>query len=50
MKLWECCFVTEDPEFIGEKFHDSIISKNLCKETETKKWYKHIEWHDKKIY
>jgi hypothetical protein len=34
MLFWK---VTEDPEFIGEKFHDSIISENLCKETENKK-------------
>jgi hypothetical protein len=46
MLFWK---VTEDPEFIGEKFHDNIISKNFCKETENKKMeYKHIEWHDKK--
>jgi hypothetical protein len=26
MLFWK---VTEDPEFIGEKFHDSIISKTF---------------------
>jgi hypothetical protein len=29
MKLWGCYFETEDEEFIGEKFHENIISENL---------------------
>jgi hypothetical protein len=30
MKLWGCYFGTsEDEEFIGEKFHENIISENL---------------------
>jgi hypothetical protein len=45
MLFWD---VTEDEEFIGEKFHENIISENLLL-VKTKKWvYKHIEWHDKK--
>jgi PAS domain S-box-containing protein len=41
---------TEDPEFIGEKFHDSIISeKPFVRKLKTKNGeYKHIEWHDKR--
>lgn len=41
---------TEDPDFIGEKFHDSdsvervFVRKLKCKNGE----YKHIEWHDKR--
>ena len=47
MLFWK---VTEDPEFTGEKFHDSdsvervFVRKLKCKNGE----YKHIEWHDKR--
>ena len=47
MLFWN---VTEDPEFTGEKFHDTesvervFVRKLKCKNGE----YKHIEWHDKR--
>jgi hypothetical protein len=44
--------VTEDEEFIGENFMKILFWKPLLGNWKQKKWsiYKHIEWHDKKIY
>jgi hypothetical protein len=30
--------VTEDEEFIGEKFHENIILKTFIRKLKTKKW------------
>jgi len=48
MAFWK---LTEDPEFIGEKYHDKFIDNRLhvrklkCKNGE----YRYIEWRDKKF-
>lgn len=47
MLFWK---VTEDPDFIGEKFHENTSSERVfVRKLKTKSGaYKHIEWHDKR--
>ncbi|MEZ7504549.1 PAS domain S-box protein [Flavobacterium sp. Arc2] len=47
MLFWK---VTEDPDFIGEKFHTNTTSERVfVRKLKTKSGaYKHIEWHDKR--